>query len=686
MSGLIDKLAGRAGRVAAAVLLTLGVAVLYAVAGNLPFFQTLEAQTLSWRFHLRGPVEPGRDVALVMIDDRTINALGQWPLSRTYLARAVDMLAEDQAKVIALDLLFTGPGQMSSPEIDAALRAAEPDQGGKAKDPFQGREPDRVLANAISNAGNVIVPFAFAFQPSQANVVALPDAIARAAYRVYRLPSGADAPLPVAPFGVVAPWPMIAEAAATAHVSVVLEQDGGLRYDHPVIGYRETFYPSLPIETARLFLGLSKEDVVVRFGQGLSLADRTLPTDGQMRLLVNHYGPTATIETHSFLDLIEGRVPDGTFRDRIAVIGGTALGVGDTFITPYSRTLPGAEYHATVINNILHGDFLIRRDWTAMLDVAAIVVAGLLTALLTSARAPLLAGAMAAILLISWGTIATAAFIWGNTWLNFLFPAGAVVVVFAWFAMTGAVYEQGLRRRAERHRRNLSRYVPTTVAATLADRDQPFQSDSTQDAAVMFIDMIGFPRLSETISPADGMTLLREFHSRVETAVSAHNGTLDKFMGDGAMATFGVPEPRATDCRDAVACACDLARSIAAWRGELTAAGHPPVRVGIGLHHGPVLVGELGGKRQVQFTVTGDTVNVASRIEALTREHRATVLASDAVIQTALAAGDDDAAEGFVWLTNQRIRGRDQTVGLWGWRDGSEDDGDRASAPTASSL
>lgn len=681
MSGLIDTLVGRAGRIAAAVLLTLGVAVLYALAGNLPFFQSLEAQTLSWRFQMRGPAQPGRQVALLMIDDRTINALGQWPLSRTYLARAVRMLARDRARVIALDLLFTGPGQMSSPEVDAALRAAPSDQGGSTEDPFRGREPDRVLAKAISDAGNVVVPFAFAFLPSQANVVALPDAIARTAYRVYRLPSDTGLALSIVPHGVVAPWPMIAEAAATAHVSVLLEQDGGLRYDHPVIGYRETFYPSLPIETARLFLGLTKEDVVVRFGQGISLADLTLPTDSQMRLLVNHYGPTGTIETYSFLDLIEGRVPDGTFQDRIAIIGGTALGVGDTFITPYSRTLPGAEYHATVINNILQDDFLVRRDWTSMLDIAAIVVAGLLTALLASARAPVLAGGMAAILMAAWGVVALAAFVWGNTWLNFTFPAGAIVVSFVWFAMTGAVHEQGLRRRAERHRRNLSRYVPSTVATTLADRDQPFQSDRTQDAAVMFIDMIGFTRLSETISPADGMTLLRAFHSRVEAAVSAHNGTLDKFMGDGAMATFGVPEPRATDCRDAVACARDLAKDIAAWRGELTAAGRPPVRIGIGLHHGPVMVGELGGKRQVQFTVTGDTVNVASRIEALTREHKATILASDAVIEAARATADEDATEGFVWLTNQHIRGRDRTVGLWGWRDGSEDDSGGKSTP-----
>jgi len=642
MIGALARIFRNRRKAVVALGLALAVAGAHLWAGHGPVLATLEAQTLNWRFLLRGPIEPSGDVVLVLIDDRTIRELGQWPLPRHTIAAAVRTLAGEGARVVAFDLLFADAG--------------EPDE-------------DRALAAAIADAGGVVVPFAFTFALGEANVTKVPEAVARSAYRIYALPGGKDLDLPLAPQGLLAPATEIAAAANGAHVTVLLDHDGGLRYDHPVIGYRGAFYPSLPIEVARLALGLAKDQVAVQFREGIELGETLVPTDGLMRLPTNHYGPRGTFPTYSLADVIDGRLPGGTFKDRIVLIGGAAVGVGDTFATPFGKALPGVEHYASVIDNILHDNGLVRGNWTLAVDVLAILFGGLAAALIASLFPPLIAGLSTLALLGGWAAVNYAVFVSAGVWLNFTMPVAAAVIVFAWSSVDRAMGERHLRRGAERQRRNLARYVPTNLADSLAGRDRPYADDRVQDSAVMFVDIVGFSTLGERMSPAEQLDLLRGFHRRVERAVRDHRGTIDKFIGDGASITFGIPEPGPADALDAVLCARRLADDIAGWTADLGTAGQSPITIGIGLHYGPVVVGEIGGENQVQLTITGDTVNVASRLEALTRTHRATIVASDTLVEAARAAGGGTALDGFVELPEQTVRGRTGSLGLWAWRE-----------------
>jgi adenylate cyclase len=148
--------------------------------------------------------------------------------------------------------------------------------------------------------------------------------------------------------------------------------------------------------------------------------------------------------------------------------------------------------------------------------------------------------------------------------------------------------------------------------------------------AVLFADVQGFTALAEGLSPQGTMDLLRGFHARMAEAVFRHQGTLDKFIGDGLMATFGTPEPGPDDAARALACARDMLATLDAWNRERAAAGEPPLAVGIGLHLGPVTTGDIGGAARFEFAVIGDTVNVASRLERLTRELGTPLVVSDA--------------------------------------------------------
>jgi adenylate cyclase len=654
----------------------LAVMGLYALGSGLGLIRLLEWQSLTWRFQLRGPIEPGPEVTVVEIDNASVAALGQWPPSREHLARAVRAVAADGARVIAFDLLLTERQPVVSAEVASVLWAARgalpEDEAGwlveRIDDLLRAGGPDIAFAEAMERAGNVILPYAFVFDPAESNREALTGPVEGSAYRLYRLASGDRPALLTRPAGLLAPPPRLAAAApAMAHVTIVLDPDGVLRHEYPVIGYRGRFFPSLPIEALRQYWGVSRDDVAVRFGEGIAMGGRTIATDRHMRLAVNHYGPRSTFDSHAFRDLIEGEVPAGTFAGRIVLIGSTALGVGNSFASPFARTLSGTEYYATVIDNLLHDRALQRRPWTRAIDLGAIAVcavAGLFAGRLRGLVWPGLAlGAVLAA--VSLGVLA--AFSVWHLWLSYIFPLMAAVLAFGWSAAERAVVTQRQRLRAERQRENLARYLPPSMVEELASRDSPFAADRTQHAAVVFIDIIGFTSLSERLSPADAMALLREFLALVERHVFAHDGMLDKFLGDGALAVFGVTGGEVGRARGALACARDLVGAVEEWSARRTAAGQPPVRIGIGVHYGLVLIGDIGGDRQVQFTVVGDTVNVASRLSHLTRTLSAAVVVSDPAMEAARAAGGAGETADFVPLPEQAIRGRNRSLGVWVW-------------------
>ncbi len=220
----------------------------------------------------------------------------------------------------------------------------------------------------------------------------------------------------------------------------------------------------------------------------------------------------------------------------------------------------------------------------------------------------------------------------------------------------------------ERERTNLARYFSPNVVEELSRNDEPLKRTRTQDVAVMFVDIVGFTRFSAQRPAAEVIETLRAFHARMEAAVFRHGGTLDKYLGDGLMATFGTPAAGETDARNALACALDITATMDAWNAERETAGEPRIQVSVGLHYGPAVLGDIGANR-LEFAVIGDTVNVASRVEALTRQLDARVAVTDtAMARVKQETGGEDAANRFVDLGAHPIRGIENEVGIWGLR------------------
>lgn len=232
-----------------------------------------------------------------------------------------------------------------------------------------------------------------------------------------------------------------------------------------------------------------------------------------------------------------------------------------------------------------------------------------------------------------------------------------------------AVLRDAIRHRAEAEqaRANLSRYFPPNMVETLANENNPFAKPRSQPAAVMFADIIGFTAISAGSPPEKVFELLRRFHRRMAQEIFACGGTLDKYIGDGLMASFGTPETGEQDAARALCCAVGMVGAMGEINAGSAAGGEPEIRVAIGLHYGPVLLGNIGDERRLEFATIGDTVNIASRLERLARPLQADIVVSDAVVTAIRDAdgGNLPELDGFKRLEPQEIRGIDDPMVLW---------------------
>lgn len=217
----------------------------------------------------------------------------------------------------------------------------------------------------------------------------------------------------------------------------------------------------------------------------------------------------------------------------------------------------------------------------------------------------------------------------------------------------------------ERERTNLARYFSPNVVEELSKNDEPLKQVRTQDIAVLFVDIVGFTSFADGKPPEDVIGTLREFHGRMETEVFKHGGTLDKYLGDGLMATFGTPFSGQMDAINALACAQAMITSVDDFNRERETAGEVPIRASFGLHYGPVVLGDIGRNR-LEFAVIGSTVNAAARLEALTRHLGCVLVASDALVQRAKVerAGGDETTL-LIQQPAQSLRGLEHPIGVW---------------------
>jgi adenylate cyclase len=605
--------------------------------------RNLEAKALDLRFHLRGETTPGTPVVLVVIDDRSIAELGRWPWSRRRFAELVQRLQAARAKVIGFDLLFAEAEETAEDEVGHRLRQTVDAAGlplqESAREAIQqvlrqmehAHTPDLALATALQDAGNVVLAFALtlgSLPPPAPPPRAPPSFLSRSAYRTLQSREAA-LPLPsLTGTGLLHPIEPIGQAAAAlGHVNIAFDTDGTPRYEYPVMIYAGEYYPSFAVQVARQYLGLRLEEVKIRFGEGIQLGPIFVPTDESARLLVNYAGPQGTFPTYAFVDVLQGRLPEAIFQEAIVLIGGSARGLADTFVTPFSPALSGVERHATIIDSMLRQNFLHRRDTTALIDVAAIVILGLLVGWL-SPKCPSYWGSIVVLGLA--GTYVAAnvlAFTRAGIWVNLLFPLFAVVVNQSSIMLYKYLAEDRQKRLI---RRAFQYYLHPTVIDQVSQQPQLLKlGGETRELTVLFSDVRSFSTIAEGLSPEALVHLLNEYLTAMTRVVFRHNGLLDKYIGDGIMAVYGAPLRDAEHAYRACCSALEMMGELRALQARWAAQGRPLLNIGIGINTATMVVGNMGSELRFDYTVMGDGVNLASRLEGANKEYGTNIIVSE---------------------------------------------------------
>ncbi|HVI91715.1 MAG TPA: EAL domain-containing protein [Dongiaceae bacterium] len=524
-------------------LLTLAMAGIFVVGGDGPLAQRLEGQLLDLRFQLRGATAPAADIALIAIDEKSLQRYGRWPFSRRVYADLVDRLAAVKARTIVFDLLFAEPELNLPPALHdtlAGLAAAAPDSTQRLAmtDLLQRATPDDELAAAFRRAANVIIPLSFRFnpegsiagQPKQAAAGGETQTAQQTAQWAFNIVRGDAAtittPLPSA--GLLVPVATLADAALGAgHDASVYDVDGGLRYDYAAGGLNGKLYPSLSVRAAAAFLGAPWSNVQIALGHGIAIGGLRVPIDKQNRIIVNYDGPTGTFPTYSLVDVLDGRVPAAALADKLVLIGPTGVGITEFVRTPFAEQLPGIERYASVIDHVLHGGALQKPAWHDAAIFAAILCLGLLVTLTAPRLNLALALAVAAVSLLAWGIICQLVFIRAQLWLNLLFPSATVIVTFASIVLLRGIAEERRRRAAETSlRRSEERYALSARGA----------NDGLWDWDLASGQFYTSPRWHEIVGLGEGQARadIADWYDRVLAAdLAALQGAIEAHLAGG---------------------------------------------------------------------------------------------------------------------------------------------------------
>jgi adenylate cyclase len=612
--------------------------------GQLPFFRIVESKL--YDLDVRWTVAPEQAhpaIAIVEIDEISLRRLepvvGRWPWPRLVHAAVIDYLARGPAKAVAYDV--------SLPDRD---RRSGFDAGGST---WTGAESDDALVQATRAAGNVI-HLADAVFEGGTGAADVDRALASAPQGAYRLDRSFD----LRP-ALSGPFPGLADASrALGHNMMLVDEDGPVRQIIPFVRRGDVYLPSLGIAGAQMAMGLPSDAIRLE-GDDLVLGSTRLPVPvveiprfgGQAgppqwgrRARIRYRGPavlpdgrTPTYPTYSFYDLfyseqqlLEGQAPlvdPATFRDRLVFIGATAVGLRDVFAVPLGETgaMSGPQIHANVADMVLSGRVVRRAPaWLCVL-LALVVSVGARVAVL-SARATL--GLAGAVLLLGGVHAAGGLAFDRGLWL----PLVPATLGWGLAAAGGFAYQYVVEGREKRQVRALfSRYLSKDVYdQVLANPALAELGGQRREMSVLFSDVRGFTTLSERGDPEALVAQLNEYFSRMVDVVFEHRGTLDKFVGDMVMALYGAPLDDEAHAEHAVATAVAMVEALGKLNARWAAEGRPTLGIGIGVNSGEMIAGNIGSRQVRSYTVIGDAVNLAARLESLNKDYGTQIIISDA--------------------------------------------------------
>lgn len=628
------------------------------------FLNNVEQRTLDARFRRRGGRAVDDRIVIVGIDEKTLQKVGAWPIPRNAYAKMVDQLSAGGAKIVAFDVTFPTPEKNSA--IDA-LKQLEAEIGNSAPSTVVDKiraieatsDNDQIFADSMKKANNVILGHVFLDRERAKSI----DAKAQEDYfnilwgkpfpQIIKVPEGAKFDLDKVwwdatylpgsrdpwgvQFGVESNIRLLAEAARSyGFFNEIPDNDGTFRRAPFLLRYQDRdFYPSLELQTVREYENIKDQSIVgyitVNGFDHIELGPHDIRTEDDGRVLINYAGPYYSYKHYSMADVIDGTVPASTFKDKIVLVGATAVGIGDLRITPYQESdYMGVEIHANVIDNLLHNDetgrgFLRRGFREEMIDLFFILLFGVGLGFVFARLKPLYSTFSVIVALALFGYVVYFAFAHFGMWLYAVVPAGTLIVNYGAITSFRMVTEEREKRKV---RKTFERYVSPGVIRLIEKEPKKYfkAGGEEKELSIMFSDIRSFTTISESMTPDGLVSFLNEYLGEMTDIAFQRWGTLDKYIGDALMAFWGSPFPQVDHAARACGAALDMRTRLSELNLKWEAEGRKPIAIGIGINTDTVCVGNMGSSKRFAWTVMGDGVNLASRLEGQNKEYHSTIL------------------------------------------------------------
>lgn len=596
------------------------------------------------------PLGKTNPISIISIDDKSLKAEGRWPWPRDKFARLVTNLYKNGATVVAFDVTFPDVEENIAEEVFKQLPQVTP-QLEKVKENF---DYDAMLAKSLQLGDSIL---SIVFKQEGVNDGTLPTPI------LELTPEQMKLAIPEAKSFLANIEILDKAAISQGFINAMPDPDGVLRFTPMVYRYGSALYGSLGLQAVSSYLLVGKTELVTAkydelpVLEGIKLDQEFIPTDAMGRMLIPFRGPAYTFPYISAVDVLNDQVPKEQLEGKLLFIGSDATAIGDLKPTAIAAIFPGIEVHANVAAGIIDHYLPYKPSWGRGVTLLVLIVLGALYALIL----PFL-GVFAICLLC---LILPVALIFGNSWLwstqgiviSIFLPIALILLLFVINIVWGYLFES---KRSRDLKSMFGQYVPPAYLDNMIKQGGEFSLDGeSKELSVLFSDIRSFTSVSEKMTATELKQFLNQYLTPITEVIFNHKGTIDKYVGDMVMAFWGAPLDDPRQVYNAVATGLAMQTTLAKLNDFFESQKKPRIKIGVGINTGIMNVGDMGSKFRRAYTVLGDTVNLAARLEGQTKFYHVGIIVGE---DTYKLSKDDFA---YRKLDKLKVKGKETGVELY---------------------
>jgi len=668
---------------------------------NFSFFEQMELKTIDLRFRTRGDILPGNNIALAVIDEKSLAQEGKWMWPRSKLAKVITKLSDAGAAVIGVDLVFSEPDEKSLSKYINQIEKTLTGKNIKDNDVFSyldelklKTDNDYLLARAIQESkSKIVLGFFLQMEAEKAShftdeqLDSLQEFALPAVYKIIQYKSIEAMEFPfLETFATHTNIPQISMSSPySGFFNNIPDPDGVIRTLPTLVKFRDDLYAPLSVKILSAYLGEEPQGVIDDYGvQSFRIGQQIdFPTDEKGRLYINYRGGEKSFPYLSVTDILNDNIDRDAVKDKIIILGATAAGIFDVVSTPFEAVYPGPEIHASIIDMVLSQDYLYKPEWLDFLTILTIVIFGLGIGIILPKIGAFAGACVAIIPFIGYVFFCQYIFTSHGWILNMVYPLLVILITYSIMTAYTFLIESSQKRFIKNA---FSTYLAPAVVRQLMDNPETLVlGGEKRKITAFFSDVQSFTSISEKLKPDELVALLNEFLTEMTDIILEYNGTVDKFEGDAIIAFFGAPGE--LENQEEIACTVSLKmqKRLSELRVKWREEGKPELRNRIGLDTGTAVVGNMGSQNRMDYTMMGDTVNTAARLEGVNKVYGCYTLVSKGTYLPAAASGSIFGRE----LDSVLLVGKNEPIDIYeliGFTDDIDDDTKTMAAYYAEAL